>query len=174
MKKLTTFLGLTILLFSWLTSSAEEKQKTFEKQIFHLKISKDVYYQIPDDSVSNWLDQFDIDGDKINDHIYFDFSGGGHCCYKITIVLSSDNKKRKFPFEMDGGYIVGVDNSQPEQFDIRDIDNDGLPEILMRIQTYNGEADVIPTKWTTDFGIKTNYIVIEYNEGQLITSDFKE
>jgi hypothetical protein len=173
MKQLTIFLGLTILLFSLLTSSAETEHRTFEKQIFHLNKNKDIYYQSTNDSVSNWLDQFDIDGDKINDHIYFNYSGGGHCCYKINIILSSDNKERKLPFEMDGGYISGVDNSQPDQFDIRDIDNDGLPEILMRIQTYNDETDLIPTKWTTDFRIKTNYIVIEYNKGQLITRDFK-
>lgn len=121
---------------------------------------------------SNWLDKFDFDGDSINDHIYFDFSGGAHCCYKINIVLSSDKKERKFPFEMDGSYIGGVDNSQPDQFDIRNIDSDGLPEILMRIQTYNGESETIPTKWKTDYGIKSNYIVIEYNDGQIKITDY--
>ena len=123
---------------------------------------------------SNWLDQFDIDGDKNNDHIYFDFSGGAHCCYKINIVLSSDKIERKFPFEMDGGYIGGIDNSQPEQFDIRNIDNDVLPEILIRIQMYNGEADSIPLKWQKDYGIKSNHIVIEYVGGQLKTKDYKQ
>lgn len=51
-------------------------------------------------ATSNWLDSFDIDGDKINDHIDFDFSGGAHCCYKISIKLSSDSVEKKFPFEM--------------------------------------------------------------------------
>lgn len=122
---------------------------------------------------SNWLDKFDFDGDSINDHIYFDFSGGAHCCYKINIVLSNDKTERKFPFEMDGGYIGGVDNSKPDQFDIRDIDSDGLPEILMRIQTYNGESEPIPVKWNIDYGIKSNFIVIEYISGQIKTRDYK-
>ncbi|HNW88377.1 MAG TPA: hypothetical protein PKN48_01870 [Bacteroidales bacterium] len=122
---------------------------------------------------SNWLDTFDVDGDSINDHIYFTFSGGGHCCYKINMVLSSDKKKRKFPFEMDGGYVSGVDNSQPDQFDIRDIDSDGLPEIVMRIQTYNGEPEPIPASWKADYGIKSNVIVIEYTDGQIKTKDYK-
>ena len=51
---------------------------------------------------------------------------------------------KTFPFEMDGDYIGDVDNSQPDQFDIRDIDNDGLPEIEMQIQTYNGQSGSIP------------------------------
>lgn len=120
---------------------------------------------------SNWLYSFDIDGDKINDHIDFDFSGGAHCCYKISITLSSDSVEKKFPFEMDGGYIGGVDNSKPEQFDIRDIDNDGLPEILMQIQTYNGTKGVTDSHWRRDFGITSNEIVIEFESGQLIARD---
>ncbi len=121
---------------------------------------------------SNWLDTFDLDGDRINDHISFDFSGGAHCCYKINIRLSSDKKERKFPFETDGGYEGGVDNSQPDQFDIRDTDGDGLPEIVMRIQTYNGNAEKIPKKWKRDYGIKSHYIVIEYAEGEIRIRDY--
>lgn len=121
----------------------------------------------------DWLDTFDLDGDSINDRIYFDFTGGAHCCYKINIVLSSDKMERKFPFEMDGGYVGGVDNSNPNQFDIRDIDNDGLPEILMQIQTYNGQSYTIPTKWKIKYGIKSNRIVIEYTKGKIKTRDYK-
>ena len=123
---------------------------------------------------TTWLNQFDIDGDGIKDHIYFDFSGGTHCCYKINIVLSSDKKERKFPFEMDGGYVWGVDNSQPEQFNIQDIDGDGLPEILMKIQTYNNVSNSMPAKWLTEYGIKSNYIVIEYSNKQLKIRDLNK
>jgi len=157
-----TLTAIVVFLCSYQTDSNEDSGKTNN----NIK-------QAQNTDNSNWLDKFDFDGDSINDHIYFDFSGGAHCCYKIKIVLSSDNMERKFPFEMDGGYIGGVDNSQPDQFDIRDIDNDGLPEILMRIQTYNGESGTIPAKWNIDYGIKSNFIVIEYTGGQIKTSDYK-
>jgi hypothetical protein len=121
---------------------------------------------------SDWLGKFDLDADGINDRIWFDYSGGAHCCYKIYIVLSRDSAERDFPFEMDGGYIAGVDSSQPEQFAIRDIDHDGLPEILMKIETYNAEVYPIPRKWKHLYGIKTNHIVIEYQNGRLITRDY--
>lgn len=127
-----------------------------------------------DHAVTKWLDRFDIDGDRINDHIDFDFSGGAHCCYKLHIVLSSDKLERKFPFEMDGGYISQVDNSQPGQLDIRDFDTDGLPEILMRIQTYNNEADPIPITWQKKYGFKSNRIMIDYTTGQLKIKDYTD
>lgn len=120
----------------------------------------------------NWLNSFDIDGDSINDQIDFDFSGGSHCCYKINIVLSSDKIERKFPFEMDGGYVGGVDNSQPNQFDIRDIDADNLPEIVMQIQTYNNKKSPLPKKWKKQYGITSNYIVIEYANRKLLVRDY--
>jgi len=157
-----TLTAVIAFLYSCQTNPHEDSGKTNSNII-----------QVQNTANSNWLDKFDFDGDSINDHINFDFSGGAHCCYKINIVLSSDREKRKFPFEMDGGYIGGVDNTQPDLFDIRDIDSDGLPEILMRIQTYNGVSETIPTKWETDYGIKSNYIVIEYNDGQIIITDYK-
>ena len=119
----------------------------------------------------NWLGSFDFDGDKINDQIYFDITAGAHCCYKINIILSSDKKEYKFPFNMDGGYVMGVDDSNPEQFNISNIDKDKLPEITMTIESYNGQLATIPAKFTSDYGIKTNYIVIQYEGKKLKVSD---
>jgi hypothetical protein len=120
---------------------------------------------------SNWLIKFDIDGDGLSDPVSFDYTEGVHCCYRIHITLSSDNIERNFPFELDGGYLAGVDITQPERFDIRDIDNDGLPEIFMKIQTYNGMLYPIPKKWKRLYGIKTNNIIIEYAKDRLIVHD---
>lgn len=119
----------------------------------------------------NWLHGFDLDGDKINDDISFRFSGGAHCCYKMMITLSSDKKRQEFPFEMDGGYIRGIDNSQPEKFNISNIDSDPLPEITMRIESYNEESSQITEKWQKEYGIKTNYIIVQYEKGEMKVSD---
>lgn len=121
----------------------------------------------------NWLNSFDLDGDNINDKISFTFSEGAHCCYKIFITLSTDKKEQSFPFEMDGGYISGVDNSWPDQFNISNIDSDSLPEITMKIQSYNWELSPIPKKWQKKYGIKTNFIVFQYEKGKLTVSDQK-
>lgn len=138
-------------------------------QSAHAIITKSIHMS---DSVEiNWLNAFDLDGDGANDNIFFDFSGGAHCCYKIHIALSSDDKVRSFPFEMDGGYLIGVDNSNPSQLDIQDIDNDGRPEILMRIQTYNEKAYPIPLRWKLRYGLKTNNIVFEYENGKIRVMD---
>lgn len=128
---------------------------------------------IPFPTPSNWLHTFDLDGDKINDDIYFDFTGGAHCCYHISIKLSSNQTVYEYPFDMDGGYLVGVDNSWPEKFDIQDYDHDGLPEIRMMIQTYNGELEKIPARWKQKYKIKSNTILFEYEDGKLILHDTK-
>ncbi|MCX6297436.1 MAG: hypothetical protein NTX97_15530, partial [Bacteroidetes bacterium] len=106
--------------------------------------------------------------------IRFDFSGGAHCCYKMSVILSSTKKTVNFPFEMDGGYTMSVDNSQPEQFNISNIDSDPLPEITMKIQSYNATLSAIPQKWQKKYGIKTNTIIIQYVNGQLKVSDQKK
>ncbi len=128
---------------------------------------------IPYPAPSNWLHSFDLDGDKINDDIYFDYSGGAHCCYHIHIKLSSNQTVYSYPFEMDGGYMFNVDNSWPDKFDIQDYDKDGLPEIKMMIQTYNGEATKIPAAWKRKYKIKSNTILFEYEKGKLIIHDTK-
>ncbi len=63
---------------------------------------------------------------------------------------------------MDGGYIGGLDLSDKNNFSIKDYDNDGLPEIFMKI---------ISKSWTKEYGIKSNYIVIEYANNRLIVWD---
>ncbi|MFL5763993.1 MAG: glycoside hydrolase family 25 protein [Bacteroidia bacterium] len=110
-----------------------------------------------------WLNSFDLDGDDTTDQVSLDYSGGAHCCYKIHITLSSDKKEYTFPFEMDGGYPMGVDDSQQDQFHISNLDADPLPEIFMKIQSYNGELSPIPKKWQKEYGIKTNRIIIDYD-----------
>lgn len=121
----------------------------------------------------NYLQNRDFDGDKINDHMSFNYTGGAHCCYKMTLKLSSIKDTVQYPFEMDGGYGFGiVDGSQHDQFDIDDYDKDGLPEIFMGISTYNGEKYPIDPKWTSMYGIKSNYIIFNYHDGKILLEDY--
>lgn len=121
-----------------------------------------------------YLQNRDIDGDKISDDIIFDYSGGAHCCYKMSIYLSSKDSTYSYPFQMDGGYEFGiVDGSQPQQFRVDDLDRDGLPEIFMVISTYNGEVYEIEEEWTMTYGFKTNYIVFDYYKGDIVIKEYK-
>lgn len=121
----------------------------------------------------NYLQNRDFDGDKINDYLSFYYTGGAHCCYKMVLKLSSIEDTIKYPFEMDGGYGFGiVDGSQHDHFDIDDYDQDGLPEIFMGISTYNGEKFSIDPEWTSKYGIKTNYIIFNYIDGEIVLEDY--
>jgi hypothetical protein len=121
---------------------------------------------------SNYLENRDLDGDGVMDKILFDFSGGAHCCYKMSLYLSSLGTMIEYPFEMDGGYVLGIDGSHPEHFGIEDYDQDGLPEIFMEIETYGLDKFPIDRKWTKKYGIKTNYILFDFFEKRMIVKDY--
>lgn len=90
-------------------------------------------------SAQDFLYKWDFDADGINDTITYKYSGGAHCCYQIKIWTSQKNKVWDFShYEMDGGYVMGLDNSQPH-FQIRNFDNDSAPEIFLASGTYNGD-----------------------------------
>ncbi len=113
---------------------------------------------------SDFLEEWDIDGDGRADEIYFDYSGGAHCCYTITIIMSTDSIERSYPFEMDGGYETGQpDGSQPQSFNIKDYDKDGMDEVFMEIQTYNGYLNPIPKEWEKEYGVTSNYIIFDFD-----------
>jgi hypothetical protein len=114
----------------------------------------------------------DLDGDGIDDEIYFEFTGGAHCCYYMSLELSSKDSLLSYPFEMDGGYRLGVEDNSPGQFQIKDFDNDGLPEIYMEIHAYNGEASPLEIEWTRDYGIITSHIIFDYIDGVMEVRDY--
>ncbi|MES0490769.1 MAG: hypothetical protein ABUK01_12295 [Leptospirales bacterium] len=117
------------------------------------------------------MEKFDFDGDQNIDKIMYSFSGGAHCCYTISVHLSLSNTVVKFPFDMDGGYII-FDLSQPDNFFIKDYDRDGAPEIYMHIANYNGTDQPIPPEWTRVYGIRTNKILIDFKDGKFNVSDY--
>ncbi|MDX2361038.1 MAG: WG repeat-containing protein [Crocinitomicaceae bacterium] len=118
----------------------------------------------PEINLENFMEGHDIDGDGIADLISFDFTQGAHCCYLLHLELSSDTLHYEFPFQMDGGYLFGPDDSYPQHFNITDYDADGIDEIYLEIQTYNGRPDSIAPSWEEDFGITSNYIVIDFTD----------
>ncbi|MCI5058436.1 MAG: hypothetical protein MRY83_20155 [Flavobacteriales bacterium] len=119
----------------------------------------------------DYLKNRDLDGDKLADAISFDYSGGAHCCYKMTLKLTTQKTEISFPFQMDGGYMYGVDGTYHDKFRVEDFDHDGRDEIFMKIESYNYELYDIPKKWTRKYGIKTNYILFDFDKGVLNVRD---
>ncbi|MBN1524140.1 MAG: hypothetical protein JW904_06655 [Spirochaetales bacterium] len=127
-----------------------------------------------DETQLPYLSRFDFDNDNIHDTINYSYSGGAHCCYQISLFLSSSNTTQTFPFQIDGGYIGGFDDSKPDTFFIKDFDNDGLPEIYLKINTYNGDPIDIPIEWQEAYNIQTHYILIDYYNNKIRVIDFPE
>jgi hypothetical protein len=113
----------------------------------------------------SWQDAFDLDGDGTNDRIVSEFTGGGHCCYRIGATLSSTGKTTIFPFEMDGGYPLGLDLSRADQLTVRTRAG-SLPEIVYQIATYNGEPEPLDPAWTRRWQIRTHRVALCFAGGQ--------
>jgi len=170
--KLITYIFSIILIATACDSNEVVQEEAKEK----VEIEKDLglldFDSIADESIA-YTQNRDLDGDGIGDEIYFDFTGGAHCCYLLSLDLSTQDSLFTYPFEMDGGYIFDVDGSLPDHFRIEDFDKDGLPEIFMEIYTYNGEITPVEKEWTRDYGITTNYILFDFKEGAMQVRDYQ-
>lgn len=120
-----------------------------------------------DTKPTHWTRMYDFDGDGKNDEIMVDFTGGAHCCYRLTVRLSLTGKAHRLPVFLDGGYVGAEDLlSKPERFSIHKTD-DALPKLLMHVNTYNGEPYPLPKTWKRRFKLKTNFIAVGFPHGRL-------
>lgn len=79
----------------------------------------------------SWQSRYDFDQDNKIDTISYTYSGGAHCCYYLSINLSSLQQEVEIPYEIEGGYMF-FDLSKPDNFNILDIDKDERPEIFIK------------------------------------------
>jgi opacity protein-like surface antigen len=112
---------------------------------------------------THWQDAYDLDGDGLNDRIITEFTGGGHCCYRIGVALSTGGST-VLPFDMDGGYPRGLDLSRPDRFAVR-IRPGGLPEIVYQIATYNGEPQPLEPEAAARWKIRSHRIAVCFAGG---------
>ncbi len=102
-----------------------------------------------------WKESFDFDADGKVDTLSYTYSGGAHCCYRITVDLSRTKERIALPYKVEGGYL-GFDLSKPDNFAIKDMDNDGIPEILLKV------AEQTETTSTESFIGET--VIIDFSE----------
>ncbi|MDB4927660.1 MAG: hypothetical protein JWM10_144 [Myxococcaceae bacterium] len=111
-----------------------------------------------------WTRAFDLDGDGTVDEIQPSFSGGAHCCYELTVRLSSTGRATRLPFELDGGYPEGIDLSRRDHFDVRA--GRRRVEILMEIRTYGDLRSPLPASWRR-LGVSSHRIAVSFPGARL-------
>jgi hypothetical protein len=119
-----------------------------------------------------WTHAFDFDGDDEKDSVEVEYTGGAHCCYRLTVHLTSTHQRHRLPFLLDGGYVGGLDLSQPKRFTIQKNEAE-LPEMLMEIATYNGVAQPLPGAWKERYDIHTHHIAVGFAQGRLSVRDWQ-
>ncbi|MEM7675698.1 MAG: hypothetical protein AAF449_06805 [Myxococcota bacterium] len=124
-------------------------------------------------STAPWTERFDFDGDGINDYVDVAYTGGAHCCYRLSVRLSTTGVREDLPFELDGGYWGGLDLSRPKRFDVRKTDG-VLPELIMTIEVYNGRPSPLPNRLTEKYGIRTHRVAVGFPKGRLRIRDWPD
>ena len=118
-----------------------------------------------------WRRAYDWDGDGEKDEVNDRFSGGGHCCYRVGVLLSSKKTTTWLPFWMDGGYVHPMDLPDiPEQFSVGRTPG-GLPEMRMQIATYNGVPASLPQSWRDRYRIRSHTIGVSFPKGNVRVRD---
>lgn len=112
---------LILLLAHGCISNNQEENKQVSQQNSDTNIHK-----------KSWQQSYDFDEDQKIDSIFYTYSGGAHCCYTLSIKLSSNQERTEIPYLIEGGYLGGLDLSQPDNFNIFDIDKDKRTEIFIR------------------------------------------
>ena len=84
---------------------------------------------------------------------------------KFEFKLSKSGATASFPFNLDGGYVRGLDLSQRDHFYVADYDGDGIADICAEIETYNGEPEPLEPAVKAKYGISKNYVVIACASG---------
>jgi hypothetical protein len=118
-------------------------------------------FQLADQS---WMRSHDFDGDGKRDLVDVELSGGAHCCYRLTVALSS-GPVVALPFELDGGYVGGLSLDRPENFTVA-VDADGVARLVMTIATYAGRFEPIPLVWVR-LGARSHRIAVSLRGGTM-------
>jgi hypothetical protein len=120
----------------------------------------------------NW----DFDGDKIPDSLFFTGNGGIHLFYQLKIVLSSGHPLKNFPtLLMDIPYLGKAEDITKEevsllpQFAVHDFDADGIMEIYIN---YDPSFSSVQKKWKSE-GVTSRQILIKIKNNNLVIKNFK-
>lgn len=116
-----------------------------------------------------WQTSHDFDGDHLADRIEVEFTGGAHCCYRLSIALSGTGAVVPIPFELDGGYVGGLTLARPENFTIED--RDGGASLVMTIATYGGRNLPIPGEWKSAYGVTSHRVRVTLRGSTLEVRD---
>jgi hypothetical protein len=115
---------------------------------------------------TSWTRSHDFDGDGKRDVVAVDYTNGAHCCYKLTVSLSANERVIAIPFDIDGGYLGGLSLERPENFTV-EVGGDGVSAFVMSIATYGGRWDPIPLEWMRRYGARSHRIRVSLRGGDM-------
>jgi len=147
-------------------------KETYDTRFPTLKYSYDSLSQ-----THNYSGNWDIDGDKKPDSLFFVGNGGAHLYFHLRLQLSSENKARDlsylvsdFPVLDSIGHLKKVYGKSPYYpvFVVHDFNNDGMLEIYLNTDI---KFAPIPAKWRRR-GVTSRSILISYQKKDILIKNF--
>jgi hypothetical protein len=175
------------------TDSTFEKPKRFtnscesyfkRKNILTHGVPLNYSYDIPTQT-HNYSGNWDFDADGATDSLFFIGTGGAHLYFYLRIVLSSDRKVRDFNFiNLDRPCLGSIEDLKNAdfysgfalpQFVVGDFKDhfyqdawaDIYDKIFLRLDQFS-----IPSRELKRRGITSQYLLLEYKNGELVFKDF--
>ncbi|MEZ4399283.1 MAG: hypothetical protein R3B06_04645 [Kofleriaceae bacterium] len=119
------------------------------------------------DAAVDWRTGYDFDGDGRPDRITDEFTGGAHCCYRLTIHASASGASLAVPFDLDGGNPGGIAAS-PGVSAV--VGPDGRAQLRVQIATYAGQREPLPVAWRQAWHLRRNQALVGVVDGTLTIS----
>lgn len=126
----------------------------------------------------NYSGNWDFDGDGLKDSLYFVGNDAVHTRFQLEIILTSENKLRKYEFiKSDFPFLTSVDELPLNEieptlmpyFIVHDFNNDGKEDIYLNVEKLY--SNKIPRE-LQQMGITSEYICIYYIGNNIVIQDY--
>ncbi|MEO8404600.1 MAG: VCBS repeat-containing protein [Chitinophagaceae bacterium] len=118
----------------------------------------------------NYSCNWDFDGDKKPDSLYFVGNGGAHLYFHLRLILSSEGIVRDFDYLVSDFPMLDSMNhfKKVYGFMVHDFNNDGKMEIYLNTDT---SLAPIPPKWIRR-GVTSGSLLISYEKKNISIKNF--
>lgn len=173
-KRLLIFSLIVLISFKILAQKDSVITNSYEN---YLKIDypKILYHYDDARQTHSYSGNWDFDGDKIPDSLFFIGNGGAHLFYQLKMGLSSGQRLKDFPeLFVDLPYpgkaedIMKEEISLVPQFVVHDFDSDGIVEVYIN---FDPSFSSIQKRWKRE-GATSRRILIKIKNSNVVIKNF--
>lgn len=176
MKRYLLTFSLILLSISKILAQEDSVITNSYENYIHTNHPEILYHYNNTSQTHSYSGNWDFDGDKIPDSLFFIGNGGAHLFYQLKIALSSGQQLKDFPellidmpYLGKGEDIMNEEVSLLPQFVVHDFDSDGIVEIYINFEP---SFSFIQKKWKRE-GVTSRRILIKIENSNVVIENFR-